>query len=358
MKQLFPISLIVASAGMLSAQPQPLALKINLPKDSPVAVLSLNPESPAPTMRGGMYVMDVKASISLRNSSQRRIRGITLGVYTPSVSGKGAISKSSLDVAPGDTFALRIESHLVQPVAVNPTVEVRLDGVLFDDLGFYGSDPQLQRRMTNWELEAQRDREYFKKLLASAGPDGLRKEMLASLARQGDRSNVGVQVGRATTQESERDVQFAFLDFPGAPVIATAGTAKVGEREARVPQVVFHNRSNREVEHVDISWILRDQQGREFLATMPSDVRLAPSHGGEVRPENALRFDQSMRISSMTGYLSGVEFSNGDHWLPSREALSSDRLRGVAPISGEEARLLQIYKRNGLDALIDELKKF
>ena len=118
------------------------------------------------------------------HATQRRIRGIAFAVYAPEVGGKGSISVPSLDVAPGETFSVRIENHLVRPLtagAGGPSVEVKLDGVLFDDLGFYGPDSlDQQRQMTRWELEARRDREYFKSVLKAGGPQSLQKEMLAS----------------------------------------------------------------------------------------------------------------------------------------------------------------------------------
>ncbi len=40
--------------------------------------------------------------------------------------------------------------------------------------------------MTAWEMEAQRDREHFKRVLAQAGQDGLRQAMVESLARQAE----------------------------------------------------------------------------------------------------------------------------------------------------------------------------
>ncbi len=47
---------------------------------------------------------------------------------------------------------------------------MKLDGILFDDLSFYGPDNLHSRRtMTVWELEARRDRQYFRKLLDQPG---------------------------------------------------------------------------------------------------------------------------------------------------------------------------------------------
>jgi hypothetical protein len=332
--------------------------------DSPVSLLSADFSNSTATARGGMYVMDVRASLSLRNATQRRIRGITLAVFAQAMSGKGSVSVPSLDVGPGETFSVRIDNHLLRPGSAGPSVEVRLDGVLFDDLSFYGTDAQVQRAMTQWELQAQRDRKYFKELLARSGTEALRQEVLIGLANQAsqtDRRQPGVQIvrGRATAQDAEREVQVAFVSIPDSPVEAMNGSAKVSDREARAPRFTFRNRSRREVQHVEIGWIIRDEQGREFYAaTMPADLKLAPNQTGEVRQENALRFDRPVAIRSVTGYISGVEFSGGGHWIPPREAFAKGRLEGLAPVSPEESRLLQLYNRRGLDALIEELKKF
>mgnify|MGYP003704891807 CR=1 FL=1 len=154
-------ALTLAALCALAVNAQQLNHKIDLPKDSPVGLLSADFNNSTATARGGMYVVDVHASLSLRNATQRRIRGIAFAVYAPEVGGKGSISVPSLDVAPGETFSVRIENHLVRPLtagAGGPSVEVKLDGVLFDDLGFYGPDSlDQQRQMTRWELEARRD---------------------------------------------------------------------------------------------------------------------------------------------------------------------------------------------------------
>ncbi len=352
---------ILLALGLEAIHAQSLTPKIDLPLDSPVAVLSADFSNSSATPRGGMYIVDVRGTLSLRNTTQRRIRGITLAVYAPG--GKGSFSVPSLDIAPGDAFPIQIENHLLRPLAEGtggPSVEVRLDGVLFDDLGFYGPDTLgTQRQLKRWELEAQRDRKYFKKLLETAGAEGLRNEMLTALAQQDDRrGNPGVQIvrGRATNIEAERQVQFAFATVPDSPVEATGGTALVSPNEARAPRFSVRNRSNRPVEHIEFGWIVRDQQGHEFYAaSVPADLKLAPRQAGEIREDSALRFQKPVAIQSVTGYISSVEFAGGGQWIPPR---SQDRLRGLAPASPEETRLLNIYKKKGLDALITELKKF
>jgi hypothetical protein len=361
MKRAFHLGLVFAAA----LGGQSLTHKIDLPKDSPVALLSADFTNSTATARGGMHVVDVRASLALRNLTQRRIRGITLAVYALGVApgGKGSLTVPSLDVAPGETFTVRLENHLLRPLgAGDPGVEVKLDGVLFDDLGFYGPDTlDSQRSLLRWELEARRDREYFKNVLKAGGAVALQREMLAALARQSERRGPAVQMvrGRATNLESEREVQFAFARIPDSPVEALDGTARVSPNEARAPRFFLRNRGSRAVEHIEIGWIVKDRRGREFYAAaMPADLKLAPNQSGEVRQDSALRFQQPVEIESVTGFISSVEFAGGGLWIPSRQALAAGRLGGLAPASPEEQRLLQIYSRKGLDALIEELNKF
>jgi hypothetical protein len=338
-------------------------LKIDFPKDSPVSPLTTDVSSPTATARGGTNLIEVNTTLSLRNSGQKRIRSMTLMVSAQDAVGKGSVSVPTLDAGPGETFSIHIDTRLVRPLtAANPVVEVTLDGILFDDLSFYGPDLlHSQRNMIMWELEAQRDRKYFKTLLATAGAEGLRKEMLSSLARQADSSQRGVQMvrGRATNIDAEHESQFAFLDIPESPVEASNGRARIGASLAGAPRFEVRNRSNRAVQHLEIAWIVKDQRGREFLAaSMPADMKLAPNQSGPVAQDAALRFDRPISIQSMSGFVSSVEFADGSQWIPSRSALDQPGLRQLVAPSPEEQRLSQIYTKKGIQALIDELKKF
>lgn len=360
------LGLACALTAGLSAQS--LNLKIELPQDSPVTLVSTDWGDSTAIARGGAYQVNVHASLSLRNSSQKRIRGVTLAVLAQEVTpgGKGSVSVPSLDVAPNDSFALRIDMPLVRPLSAGqgvPAVEVRLDGVLFEDLSFYGPDKlRSQHNMTVWELEARRDRKYYKTLLETAGKEGLQKDMLASLARQAERAQPGVQMvrGKSTNIEAGRDVQFAFLDLPESPVEALEGTAHIFTNEARAPRFEVHNRSSRPVRSLEIGWVVQDEQGREFLAaSLPAEANLAPGKTAQVlEQDTALKFRESMSIGGMHGFVSNVEFSDGTYWIPSRGTLDNPKLRSLVAPSPEEQRLSQIYRKKGLQALIEELKKF
>src|ERR1700686_1033320 len=146
------IALSVASA--ISLHGQALNHKIDFPKDSPVSLLSEDFGNSNATARGANLI-EVNAALSLRNSGQKRIRSMTLMVSTQDAAGKRSVAVPTLDAGPGETFCVHIGTRLVRPLtAGNPVVEVTLDGVLFDDLSFYGPDMlHSQRSMIMWELE-------------------------------------------------------------------------------------------------------------------------------------------------------------------------------------------------------------
>lgn len=354
-----------AQFGPPSGQPA-LAHRIDLPGDAPVALVGDEWGGSGATIRGSAYQLDVRVSLSLRNTSQRRIRGITMSVTAQEAApgGKASISIPSLDIAPGETFPVRGDLHLLRPIGAGsgPMVEVSLDGLLFDDLTFYGPDRLHSRRsMLVWELEARRDRQYLRAVLEQGGHDALQKEMLSNLAREADRPQYGVQAMRGHTADpsGEQDLKFAFLNFPDAPVEPMDGLAHIAGNEARAPKLVVHNRSARAVKYVEIGWIVKDSQGHEFLAaTLPSEMRMPSRSSSQILDDTSLRFDPRTSIQSMTGYISHVEFTDGSVWIPSHAELDDPILRRAVAPSAEEQRLVQIYRKRGVAAVMDELKKF
>jgi len=368
---------VAAFAGALAlcAQDVPLdsrsSIDIKLPPDSPVALLNTNVRDSGAAQRGGVTVIDLHMALSLRNSDSRTIRGITLLVTAQEVTpgGRGSVAVPSLNVAPGEAFPVRIDLRLLRPlqVAGGPLVQVSLDGVLFSGLDFYGPNRLNSRRsMTVWEMEAERDRQYFKNVLSSSGPEALKRAMLDSLARQQERPRIDVRLsrgGRSVTSaaEPERVARFAFLKMPDAPVEAVDGWAEVAGNEARTPTIQVQNLSTRPVRYVEIGWIVKDKEGHEFLAgSVPAadgDLLLPPGKTGRVLQDTALRFSRNagepVAIGSMTGFVSNVEFANGRVWVPNRAALPA-----AVPSSAEEQRLANIYRTKGIGAVVDELRKY
>jgi hypothetical protein len=367
-------------AATVLAQDVPLdprsSISIKFAKDSPVVVLNVATGESRATARGAALVLDLHMALTLRNLGASRIHGVTLRVVSQEVTlgGKGSVAYPSLNVGPGEAFPVRIDMQLVRPTqaAAGPLVEVNLDGVLFQDLSFYGPDRLNSRRtMTTWEMEAQRDREHFKRVLAQNGPDGLRHEMIDSLARQAERPQLDVRVARggpavsSAAAGAERTEQFAFLKFPDAPVEPVEGWAQLAGNEVRAPRIQVLNKSDKAVKYVELAWLVRDQKGQQYMAaSLPAAdpaLHLLPGRTASVLQETALRFSRSgqpVSIQGMTGFVSEVEFADGKVWIPNRQNLENALLLKVLPPSNEEQRLSDLYRIKGIGALIEELKKF
>lgn len=352
------------------------SIKIDLPADAPLNLISTTMGDSRATSRGGAIVLDLHMGLTLRNSGTRHIRGVTLLITAQEFApgGKGSVARPSIDVPSGENFTLPIDIRLVRPVreTTGPLVRVQLDGVLFDDLSFYGPNKlNSQRALTFWEVEAQRDRAYFKQALQARGQSGLQQEMLASIAKQTDRPQLDVSLsrnGRATgsaVSPNDHAAQFAFLNLPGAPVQPLEGWAAISGNEARSPQIEVLNKSGKPVRYVEIGWLVKDKQGREYVAgSVPaseSAMVLPAGQHARLQQDTALKFTRSGRpieIDGMTAYVSKVEFADGHVWVPSRRDLDSSPLLRVTSPSPEEQRLADIYARKGLAALVAELSRY
>ncbi len=209
--------------------------KLQLPANSPVTVLGADYGDSSETARGGAMVVDLRAALTLVNSDQRRIRGITLVVTAQEVTpgGRGSVTLANLDVGPKESFPVRIDMRLLKPLQGGSGVPVLigLDGVLFDDLSFTGPDKLGSKRMlTVNELEARRDRKYFKALFAEGGAQRVQNELLGIIQRQTQNPGVDVQMvraGRSTNLDTEHSVKFAFLNMPDSPIQPLEGSARV-----------------------------------------------------------------------------------------------------------------------------------
>ena len=378
-----PLSAVIAIAAAavcappMRAQDAPLAtnaVSITFPKDSPVVVIENTMGESRTAAAGAALMIDLHMSLLLRNIGAHRIHSVKLGVVAQEVAvgGKGSQSYMGMNVGPGETFPVRIDTQLVKPMkSAGPMVEVRLEGVLFDDLSFYGSDPNAQRTMTAWEMEARRDREYFRRTLAEGGVEGLKTAVFASLERQQSRVRSRLEwrmpSGPSVTSAAlgpERTEKFAFLEFRDSPVTALAGSAQVAGNEMRAPRIEVRNLSNRPVKYVELGWLVRDEAGEQYLAaSLPAsgpDLLLPAGKSAQVVQDKALdllRAGRPLKIQGMTGYVSQVQFADNKVWTPSRQDLEDPVLRKTLPPSLEEQRLTDIYRTKGLPALLDELKK-
>lgn len=375
--------LAIFTAALVTAPAQESALnqgsvKVNLPADAPISLAGIDLGTSRAVSRGAAVELDLHMALDLRNVSQDTIRGVTLLVTAHEVTpgGMGSVTYPSLNVAPGQVFHAAIGAQLLRPGrnTGGQLVEVKLDGVLFKSLAFYGDNRKDSRRaLTAYEIEAQRDRQYFKKILATAGPEGLKADVLTSLARQAQipRLNVrvtpGPAVSSATIAAGERPAEFAFLQFPDSPVEPLKGTVQVSGNQAHAPDIEIFNRSKKPVRYVELGWIVRDPSGANYMvASLPAsgpDLNLPVGHTAHIGQNSTLKFsrdaNQPLSISGVTAFVSQVEYTDGKIWVPDRDELAQNKmlLRVLAP-SMEEQRLTDLYRTRGLKPLIDELNRF
>ena len=374
----------ILGAASLLAQDAPLAsssVRIDLPEDSPVAVMKTDTGTSRQIARGAAVVLDLNLSLTLRNISNNRIHGVTLRVVSQEVAmgGVGSVFQPGLNIGPGEAFPVHIAMKLMRPLqmAVAPALQVSLDGVLFQDLSFYGPDKLHSRRtMTASEMESQRDRTALKRLLAQGGGPALKEAVLKILARREALPQIQGRIVRghsltnaglaAILPERERQEQFAFVQFPDGPIQLLRGSTTIAGADARTPSIEVANLTDKPVKYVELGWVLTDSNGGSYMAgSLPSsDTAFSlPARGtGKVSTENTLEFSvggKPLSIRKVTGFVNQVEFADGKVWVPTRQNMESNPLliQVMAP-SAEEERLANLYVTKGLAALVDELKKY
>jgi hypothetical protein len=193
--------------------------------------------------------------------------------------------------------------------------------------------------------------------------------MLESLARQADAGQLTVAVSRSGRAVSalatpEHREEFAFLQFPDSPIEPLSGYAQLAGNEARSPHIEVRNRSNRPVKYVEMGWVVSDSSGKQYMAgSLPSadrDMLLPPGRSTPLLQETTLNFTAKghpVQVQRMVGFVSQVEFADGKIWVPNRESLASKTLLKVLPPSAEEQRLVDVYRKHGLDGLTAELNR-
>ena len=366
------LAMALPLAGQETTLDTSSSARIDFPADSPLTLISTSMGESRATARGGAVVLDLHMTLTLRNAGVRRVRGVTLLITAQEFApgGKGSVARPCIDVAPNQEFTVPVDLRLVRPVqqGAGPLVRVQLDGVLFDDLGFFGPNKlNSQRAMTFWEVEAQRDRAWFKQVLSAKGDAGLRQEMLASMGRP--RLDVAViRSGRAVGEmvpAADRVAQFAFLKIPDAPVEALDGFAAILGNEAHAPRIEVLNKSSKAVRYMEIGWAVKDKDGVEYVAGSvpgsPASMLLAAGQKTSLLPDTTLKFSKGgkpVEIQSMTGFVSQVEFADGKVWVPSRESMKSSPLLRVLAPSAEEQRLTDLYAKKGLAALVADLNRY
>ncbi len=349
-------------------------LDIEFPRDSPVLPVTSNLGLTTARVLGASMVLDLHASLLLRNTGTKAISGLTLRVEAQDItpSGKGSVTIPSLRVEPGEVFPVRIDMELTRPFNAAGTggaiVQVSLDCALFSDLSSYGPDQlQSRRALMVYELEARRDRTFLAALLQTGKLAQLREELnfgLQDLTPQ----QLGLELLHAphSTRAREQPLAVGAVSFPSSPVKAIGGAAQVEGSDVRSPEVEVRNTSQKIIRTIDMGWIVRDERGREYVAgSVPAALELQPVQTGRMTEPGTLRFShltgQPMSIDALLAFVNDVEFADGKLWIPTRvdidQATSDPILRRALASSPEEQRLSEIYRHKGMSGLSEELRK-
>ncbi len=347
--------------------------------DVPVSLVSMDASETVMQPRGGALVIDLRATVRLRNDGRSPIRGVSFGVRTgeTTLGGKASVAVPGLYVSPGDTFPVRLALRLLRllPAPSEGVVAVEVDGLLLENFRFHGPDKlDSRRRLTVWAMQADRDREAMREALASGGPERLQQQVLAGLAAQRQRPRLDARpLGRTLSTSArnlaEHRVALAFLDVPESPLAALKGSALVAGRTARLPEITVENRSSKPVQYFELGWVIDDARGQRYAAgSLPaptSPIRLAPGESIVTSADRRFSFrpvgddeNPDFAVESMRGFIAEVQFEDGSIWIPSRENLRQAKLLDLLPASPEEQRLADLYRRQGLDALIKELGRY
>jgi hypothetical protein len=102
-----------------------------------------------------------------------------------------------------------------------------------------------------------------------------------------------------------------------------------------------------------------------MAGSLPAQVDIGPVQQARVSQDGILRFSHAsgrpVLVDSVTAFISSVQFGDGNFWIPSRADISQadlgPSLKRAMANSPEQQRLIEIYRRKGMDALAAELKK-
>ncbi len=349
-------------------------LNVEFPRDSPVGVVSFSLGDSTASVRGISLALGLHTSLTLRNSSNKRLRGLTLLVEAQDLtpSGRASVTVPSLDVPPGEVFPVRVDLELLRPFNTTPTggalVQVSLDCVLFEDFTSYGPDKIHSRRnLMVYEIEARRDRDYFRRLIETGQLARLQQELNFGLPDVRP-PELGFELLTDVRDVAApgRAVPVSVVPFPDSPAAVMNGAARIYGNEVVVPQLDLRNRTKKTLETIEIGWIFRENNGRGYIAgSLPTKVQIGPVAQTTISHPAVLRFSHAsgrpMLVDGLSAFVSNVQFSDGGMWIPSRTDIANANLdpalKHAMVNSPEQQRLVQIYRRKGIEALAAELKK-
>ena len=119
------------------------------------------------------------------------------------------------------------------------------------------------------------------------------------------------------------------------------------------------------MKYVELGWIVSDQAGSQYMAgSLPSSeagLYLPPGQKARVLQESTLNFSsngQPVNVRKMTGSSTRWSSPTGKSGFRIGRTSDDPLLQKVIAPSAEEQRLSSLYRRKGIEALVEELKKY
>lgn len=364
---------LLASMPVVSGQPGQVT--VTVPHGVPLHVVSTDFGNSEFEARGGALVIELAGSVRFRHEGHNAVRAVTLAIRADEriMGGTAAVSVPSLHVTRGNEFTVYCNLRMLRPLPLppGPVVDIVADSVLLDTLVAVGPDRLGSvQEMRVRELEARRDREFFLSRWRSGGREELATAMQASLRRQAAQPRLGIHpalAGAATAGRpgTGREVQFAFVQDPDAPIILERGTALVSGSISDAPRITLRNREPQGVRTFEIGWLVHDRDGVTYsVGSVPvgTDTRLAVGQRLETAAPGHFELlladpGHDVEIEAMTAYVRSVELEDESLWVPTRSALEESRLLEIVPVSAEEQRLSELYRLRGPAIVVEELEK-
>ena len=369
----------LAATGLLLAQlatGEEREIRVEIPEDVPLELVSSDFGGTEFEPRGGALVIELAGAIRFRHRGPNAVRAVTLDVdaHRELMGGRAVVAVPSLNARDGEEFEVPIYLRLIRalPLPAGPAVRIATDAVLFDTLASAGPDRlDSVRKLKTRELEARRDRSFFLSRWESGGRDALAEAMQASLMRQAARPRLEIRLagaGPATAGRGgrPREIQLAFVQDDGDPMLFESGSALVTGFVSEAPRIRVRNRTARAIRRFDIGWLAGDGDGTVYsVGSAPSDTAMRVGAGEGIEIHAAGRFElrpagdpDGSPIEWMGAYLRSVQMDDGSVWIPSRQALQESRLLQALPVSAEERRLAELYRARGPAAVVEQLREF
>ena len=275
----------LAATGLLLAQialGEQREIRVEIPEDVPLELVSSDFGGTEFEPRGGALVIELAGSIRFRHRGPNAVRAVTLDVdaHRELMGGRAVVAVPSLNARDGEEFEVPIYVRLIRalPLPAGPAVRIATDAVLFDTLAYVGPNRlDSARKLKTRELEARRDRNFFLSRWESGGREALAEAMQASLLRQASRPRLEIRLagaGPATAgrRAEPREIQLAFVQHDGDPLLFESGSALVTGFVSEAPRIRMRNRTTRTIRQFDVGWLAADGDGTVYsVGSAPAD---------------------------------------------------------------------------------------